>query len=167
MGRPKFKVGSDLADPFVLEKESFRPAKVANRMKEELLLLVPDSLSDPRLDKYSSVPITHVECAGDLRNATVSFICFGGEETEAGIEKSAKELEEILNHAAGYLRHLVAEQLGIKHTPLLHFKFDHGHVHATKIESLIKATKAQNAGVSDSEAGEEEAVASTNEDSDS
>jgi ribosome-binding factor A len=136
MGK-KYKQNNDVEnfdlslEPFVIEKESFRPAKVASRIKEELLFLVPDSIKDPRMDKLKGVVITDVICSQDLRNARVLF----GMAPES--ENRHKLAETILNAAARYLRSEVSQNLGIKYTPLFSFHFDKGMAHTQKINTLL------------------------------
>ena len=154
MVRKQSKKGSDtndgfFEDPFVIDKASFRPAKVANRIKEELLLLVPDAIRDPKLAKCGSVTVTDVLCANDLRNATVRFTIIGDvpvakgkvltDEEKAKLRSNkAKDAEMVLNKAARFLRKELSEKLGIKYTPLLHFVFDRGMDHSLKIHEILK-----------------------------
>ena len=125
-----------LFDPFVAEKESFRPAKVANRIKEELLLLVPESLKDPRMKKVGAMTVTSVVCTPDLRNARVMFALYEN-------ESQYKLAETILNNAAGFLRREVSDRLGIKYTPILSFHFDKGMAHSKRIHDLLKGDKGE------------------------
>lgn len=128
---PQFAGTSGLFTPFTQERETFRPAKIANRIREELLLLIPDSLKDPRMQKFSSITITNVVCAADLRNARVTFALYENEE-------KFKEAEGILNKAASFLRGEIHERLGTKYTPILSFHFDKGMVHAQRINQILK-----------------------------
>lgn len=131
--------------PFVREKQSFRPMKVASRIREELLMLVPDSIEDDRLDDVGTITITEVTCEPDLRNAMVKFafaedIAPGGAasrgETTGG--DMAKVAEKILEGAARFLRRELSEKLGMKYTPLLCFRYDRGLLHAIRIDALLK-----------------------------
>lgn len=121
----------ELLEPFVAERESFRPAKVASRIKEELLMLVPDALNDPKLQALGSMTITDVTCTPDLRNARVMFSMYEN-------ETKYKKAEFLLNKAAGFLRREVSENLGIKYTPQLSFHYDKGLAHAQSIHTVMR-----------------------------
>ena len=135
----------ELQDPldletFVPEKESFRPQKVANRIREELLLIVPDGISDPRIRKLGGIlAITEVTCPPDLRNARVLFSLSGLDELSEGEQgRKGKEAEKFMNEVAGYLRRELGDRLGLKYVPLLSFHFDRGLLAALKVRDLLK-----------------------------
>lgn len=118
--------------PFVREKPFHRPARFAERIKEELVGLVPAELKDPRLEKIFSLAITDVEVAADLKNATALFSL---SEDEA---KHAKEVAEILNRSANFIRREISFALASKVTPQIHFKFDKGANNPERIDELLK-----------------------------
>ncbi len=137
------------------EKESFRPLKVANRIKEELLLMVPDVILDPRIRKFPSIAITSVDCTGDLKNATVKFTLLSDMDPNATDEqlaqygKRASDCERLLNETAGFLRRSLSDKMGIKYTPILHFKFDKGLAHALRVENVLKVEKKKHVSEED------------------
>lgn len=118
--------------PFVREKAFHRPARFAERIKEELIGLVPSELKDPRLEKICSITITEVEVAGDLKNATVLFSL---SEDEA---QHAREVAEILNRSANFVRREISFSLATKVTPQIHFKFDKGASNPAQIDELLR-----------------------------
>ncbi len=134
-------------ETFAPDKESFRPLKVANRIKEELLLMVPDVISDPRIKRFPSIAITSVDCTNDLKNASVKFTLRSDldpkatEEDLARYGKRASDCEVLLNEVSGFLRWQLSDRLGIKYTPILHFKFDKGLAHALRVENVLKEEK--------------------------
>jgi ribosome-binding factor A len=117
--------------PFVQEKASHRPAKFAQRVKEELSQLLPHSLRDPRMDGIAFITITSVEITPDLKHANVMFGLMGE-------EKRAKDVQEALNQAAGFLRKELMRRLNSKTTPHLNFKFDKGFANVLTVDSLLK-----------------------------
>lgn len=120
--------------PFVKDKPFHRPARFAERIKEELVGLVPSELKDPRLDKIFTLTITDVEVAADLKNATALFSLSDDE------AKHAKEVAEILNRSANFIRREISFSLASKVTPQIHFKFDKGASNPAHIDELLKHT---------------------------
>lgn len=118
--------------PFVRDKAFHRPARFAERIKEELVGLVPGEIKDPRLEKIFSLRVTSVVVAGDLKNATVTYSLSEDE------EKHSREVSKILNQAANFLRRELSFSLASKVTPQLHFKFDKGAANAEHIDHLLK-----------------------------
>jgi ribosome-binding factor A len=119
--------------PFVQEKPRHRPARFAQRLKEELSTLIPGSLRDPRLSGIGFLTITAVEVTPDLKHAKVMFALMGD-------EKRAKEVTEALNKAAGFLRKELMHSLETKITPHLIFKYDRGLENLTEVQDLLKKT---------------------------
>ena len=117
--------------PFVQEKgPSYRPARFAVRLQEELSTMVQE-LKDPRLDDVGFITITSVTVAPDLRNAMVMFALMGE-------EQHCDQTEDALNDAAGYLRRELVQTLNAKVTPLLTFKYDKGFTNTLHVDSLLK-----------------------------
>ncbi|MEW6055275.1 MAG: 30S ribosome-binding factor RbfA [Bdellovibrionota bacterium] len=118
--------------PFMQDKPSYRPAKVAERIKEELAGLIPGELKDPRLDGIAFFTITNVGVTPDLRNANIQFTLADSEKTRA------REVEAGLNKAAGFLRRELMQRLQIKITPHLAFKYDKGYDNTNRIDHLLR-----------------------------
>lgn len=118
--------------PFVQDKPSHRPARFAQRVKEELTALVPSHLKDPRLEGIALLTITSVEVTPDLKYGTVMFTL-----TEQD-EKHAKEITGVINQASNFLRRELMRRLNTKITPHLTFKYDRGLTNTLQIESLLK-----------------------------
>lgn len=124
--------------PFVPKKGegtgSHRPARFAERLKEELVDLIPGELKDPRLYGISFLTITSVDVTPDLKHGTVLFALMGQSERAA-------EVEEALNAASGFLRRQLMHRMETKITPQLVFKYDKGIEHTSEISSLLKTIK--------------------------
>lgn len=104
---------------------------MAQRIKEELSLIIPGELSDPRLDDLGSLTITDVVVTSDLKDANIKFALLDD-------PKRAREVTQCLNDAAGYLRNELRAKLDTKVTPVLTFKYDKGLSNALEIDSLLK-----------------------------
>src|SRR4051794_30856883 len=120
--------------PFVPKKgettNSHRPARFAERLKVELVELVPGELKDPRLYDIRFLTITNVELTPDLKHGKVFFALMGQSER-------APEVEAALNAAAGFLRRQLMLRMETKVTPQLVFKYDIGLEHTAEISSLL------------------------------
>lgn len=117
--------------PFVQERPSHRPARFAERVKEELVDLIPGRLRDPRLQSLGMITFTRVEITPDLKHSVVMFSLLGE-------EARASEVEAALNQAAGFLRRELMHRLNTKITPTLLFRYDKGIEASTRVESLLK-----------------------------
>lgn len=87
-------------------------------------------LKDPRIQN-SVITVTDVECAKDLKNATVYFSFFSKKHTE-------KEIKAALKGAAGYLRTYLASKLNLRETPLLSFSYDNSIERGNRISELLR-----------------------------
>lgn len=105
-----------------------RQKRVNSLLTKTLSEIIERELKDPRI---GLVTVTSVEVSPDIKYATVFFTVHGG------AEKGEKQ-EEILNHASGYIQHLIAERLELRNTPKLNFKYNSSLDRIEKIESLLK-----------------------------
>jgi ribosome-binding factor A len=100
-------------------------------------ILARGRVHDPRLQRMMTV--TEVRAASDMRDAKV-FISMVDRST--GQEDQSPEARDrragaidALNHAAGYIQHLLGEHLTLRVTPRLHFVLD------TQIERSFKLAR--------------------------
>ncbi|MBI3544171.1 MAG: 30S ribosome-binding factor RbfA [Deltaproteobacteria bacterium] len=122
--------------PFVPEKgANYRPARFAQRLKEELSTLIPHGLKDPRIDGIGFLTITEVTVTPDLKHATVKFALMQDEDR-------AKAVTACLNDASNFLRKALMRALDTRITPQLNFKYDKGLTNSLQIDSLLKKVKA-------------------------
>ena len=119
--------------PFVQERSSHRPAKFAQRVKEELATLIPGDLRDPRIQGVGFLTITSVTVTPDLKHGTVLFALMGD-------ETKARDVEAGLNQASGFLRRELMHRLDTKITPQLVFKYDRGLENISVVSTLLKKT---------------------------
>lgn len=96
-------------------------------MQRELAGLIRDHIGDPRLGMVS---ISAVEVSRDLSHAKVFFSTLGD-------QHDADVSLQVLQGAAGFLRHLLGQQLAMRHVPQLHFKQDHSLEQGARLSALI------------------------------
>ena len=108
-----------------------RPARVAERIRRELALLVAREVADPRV---GDVTISDVDLSPDMRHARV--LVTPGRETDGDASVSA------LNHAAGFLRSRLGRQVRMRRLPRLEFEHDRTLERALRIDALIGGTGA-------------------------
>ena len=83
---------------------------------------------DPRVG--SLVTLTGVEVSGDQSHAKVFF-------TVLGPESAARDAQEGLQRAAGFLRSGIAHRLSTRSVPELHFTFDESVERGVRLARLI------------------------------
>jgi ribosome-binding factor A len=105
-----------------------RQEKLGELIAAELSDVLRTRVKDPRVGFAS---ITHVEVSGDLRHAKV-FVSVMGESSEQ------EETIKALKHAAGFLRHELAERITIRYMPELVFKLDTSIEQGSRILEMIR-----------------------------
>ncbi len=104
-----------------------RANRIAQRIKEELSELLLFEVSDPRL---GGVHITYVRVDRELAYANIFFSALEGSERR-------EEILEGFSHAAGFLRHQLAQRIQLRSFPQLRFNWDPIPEHADRIDQLI------------------------------
>lgn len=105
-----------------------RADRVAEQIQRELAAMVRVELKDPRL---GIVTLSGVDVSRDLSHAKVFFTVLND------APEHRKQVGEILNRAAGFLRHLLGQRLRLRVTPALHFTYDESVVRGTSLSALI------------------------------
>lgn len=111
-----------------MHKQSNRPLRVAELIKRELAVLIPQVLDDPRAHQ---ITLTHVDVSPDLKSARVYFTLLAG---AAG----AEPLLEMFAHSAGHLRHELAGRVSLRVIPALRFYFDASIERGDRLTQLIE-----------------------------
>ncbi len=96
------------------KSEQKRSGRVAEAIRQELATLFIAKVQDPRLH---GLAISRVEVNDDLSLAWLFFTLRGGRD-------HAKEAEEGLRSAKGFLRSHLAKTLNLRFTPDLAFRYD-------------------------------------------
>jgi len=112
-----------------MAKEFQRTERVAQVIQRELAQLIRSEVKDPRLGMVS---ISAVRVAKDLAHARV-FVSTLNSDDEASIKQDI----EILNGAAGFLRHNLGKSVNWRHTPALKFEYDVSIQEGAKIERIL------------------------------
>ena len=112
---------------------SHRQEKLGELIAVELSDLMRTRLKDPRVGFAS---ITHVEVSGDFRHAKIFVSVMGSPEDQAATMKGLK-------HAAGYLRHELAERITLRYMPELVFKLDTSIAEGAKVLELIRQNEQE------------------------
>jgi ribosome-binding factor A len=105
-----------------------RPARVGERIREELSLLLQRKVNDPGL---APVTITEVSITPDLKIAHVNYSALVGEEER-------KPVAQALRRAEGFLRRELGKVLGLRYAPELHFHYDDSYDRGARIDSLLR-----------------------------
>jgi ribosome-binding factor A len=108
-------------------KSFSRTSRIADQMQRDLAQVIRTEVKDPRV---GLVTIQSIDVSPDYAHAKV-FI------TQLGEAKNAKACTDALNHAAGFLRHHLAERLGIRTMPALRFVYDESVERGIHISQLI------------------------------
>ncbi len=103
-------------------------SRVSENLKREILWVITNKISDPRLPSMITVPA--INLSKDTRNATVMISVFGSEEEK-------KAAIKVLNHAAPFIQNTVATRVKIKHFPKMYFKIDNTFEEQDSITSLL------------------------------
>lgn len=112
-----------------------RPERVAQLVHEQVSALLVRGLKDPRVQ---NVTITGAKISPDLRQARVYWTIRGDELQK---ELAAKGLAT----ARGWLRREVAQTLGLRVAPDLHFTYDESIDRGMRIEEILQDLKREDA----------------------
>src|SRR6185436_19785510 len=116
-----------------MKKDSNRTRRVAELIKRELALLIPQSVRDPHV---GLVTLTYASVSPDMANASVYFTLLGN-------AAKAKETERALNRAAGFLRHELHGRVVLRSIPQLRFYYDESVERGARVSSLIDRAIAE------------------------
>lgn len=104
-----------------------RMKRINDRFKEVLSLILLTRLEDPRLE---GVVVTDVKVDRELDFANIYVSALSGTE-------HSKEVLEGLNHARGYLKHELANEIDLRVMPRLRFFWDPTPERADRIDTLL------------------------------
>lgn len=110
-----------------MPREYPRARRIEEQLKRLLSDLVRREVKDPRV---GLITITSAEVSRDLSHANVYFTPFAG-------EGDAAVALEALQHAAGYLRHQVRNQMRLRVAPEIVFRIDDSVERGARLSALI------------------------------
>jgi ribosome-binding factor A len=105
-----------------------RLERLGEQIREEVSQIVAYELEDERIGLAT---VTDARVAPDMASVRVYVSVAGGTEEQAGSLAA-------LNHAAGYVRRLLAPRLRIKRAPTVSFALDESLQRGNRIEQLLK-----------------------------
>ncbi len=105
-----------------------RPARVGERIREELSLLLQRKVRDPGL---SSVTITDVSVTPDLKIAHVNYSALVGPEER-------KAVAQALRRSGGFLRRELGKVLDLRYAPELQFHYDDSFDRGARIDAILR-----------------------------
>ena len=108
-----------------------RSDRVGGLIKQQMAELLRKEISDPCL---SQATITAVKVSPDLRHAKIYFAA-------AGAEGASEAALEGFQRAKGFIKRELAQRLGLRYMPDLHFFYDDSIDRGARIEQLIKMVK--------------------------
>jgi ribosome-binding factor A len=105
-----------------------RPARVGERIREELSLLLMRRVNDPGL---SPVTVTEVSVTPDLRIAHVNYSALVAKEERPAVAKA-------LRRSSGFLRRELGHLLGLRYAPELQFHYDDSFDRGARIDAILR-----------------------------
>lgn len=111
-----------------MDRDFQRTDRVAQTLQRELAMLVQTEVKDPRI---GMVTLSGVEVSRDMSHAKVFFTTLQDDPAQR------RQIQEALNHAAGYLRHLVGQRIRMRVVPSLHFAYDDSVARGSRMSALI------------------------------
>ena len=100
-------------------------------LREEIDLVLEGELGDPRIGLAA---VTEVVLAPGAKTARV-FVRVDGNDEEA------EQTLAGLNAAKGFIRHQLAERIGLRHAPELVFVIDRSEQYVSRIDELLGRSK--------------------------
>lgn len=116
-----------------MAKDFSRTDRLNELVQRELAQMIQQEVKDPRL---GMVTVSAVEITRDLAYAKVYVSIY---DTDDKIKQNLA----ILNHAAGFLRSMLAKRIKIRTVPELHFIYDNSIVEGQRLSSIIDQAIAE------------------------
>lgn len=105
-----------------------RPARVGERIREELSLLLLRKVNDPGL---APVTVTEVSVTKDLRIAHVNYSALVAKEERPAVAKA-------LRRSSGFLRRELGHLLALRYAPELQFHYDDSFDRGARIDAILR-----------------------------
>ena len=105
-----------------------RPARVGERIREELSLLLQRKVRDPGL---SSVTVTEVSVTPDLKIAHVNYSALVAPEERRAVAQALRRSE-------GFLRRELGKVLELRYAPELQFHYDDSFDRGARIDEILR-----------------------------
>ncbi|HOZ38602.1 MAG TPA: 30S ribosome-binding factor RbfA [Anaerolineaceae bacterium] len=118
-----------------------RMKRINDRIKQVLSVLLITKIDDPRL---AGVSVTDVKVDRELDFANIYVSSLDG-------AKSSREVIAGLNHARGYLKHEIAQEVDLRVMPRLRFFWDPTPEKADRIDTLLAKLHEEDEKLTDME----------------
>lgn len=105
-----------------------RPTRVAERIREEIALILQNRVKDPGM---RLVTVTEVTVTPDLKSARIGYSVLGSD-----LDRAAAG--EALARSRGFIRRELGAALGIRYAPDIVFLYDDGYERGARIGRLLK-----------------------------
>jgi ribosome-binding factor A len=105
-----------------------RSARIGERIREELSLLLLRKVNDPGL---APVTVTEVSVTKDLRIAHVNYSALVAKEERPAVAKA-------LRRSSGFLRRELGHLLGLRYAPELQFHYDDSFDRGARIDAILR-----------------------------
>ena len=105
-----------------------RPARVGERIREELCLLLTRKVNDPGL---AQLTVTEVSVTPDLRIAHVNYSALVAPGERPAVAKA-------LRRSSGFLRRELGHILGLRYAPELQFHYDDSFDRGARIDAILR-----------------------------
>ena len=110
-----------------MPKDFPRALRVAEQIRRELVVLIRDSVHDPRVKDFS---ISEVVVSKDLSTAKVYF-------TPYAQNTQHDELQDGLNSCSAFLRKELGKQMRLRVIPLLSFHYDDTLERTARLDDIL------------------------------
>jgi len=127
-----------------MPREFSRTQRIADQIQRLIAQLISRELKDPRV---GMVTINGVGVSKDLGYADIYFTLLTLDDL-SGQSDQVKQTEEVLNHAAGFLRRELGRQMTVRIVPHLRFHYDQSVLYGSKLSSLIDNAISRDAELS-------------------
>lgn len=117
-----------------MPRDFSRTRRVGEQLRQELAELIRSEVRDPRV---GSVTVSEVTVSRDLGYADIMVTRLGAEPAES------RETVEVLNRAAGFLRHQLAGRVKLRAVPALRFHYDDTFDRGARVSRLIDEARAE------------------------
>jgi ribosome-binding factor A len=110
-----------------------RVARLATEIREILGQIVArQEIKDPRVQDAGLITITHVRLTGDLRQATALFTVHDAD------TPALARVKKGLDHASGYLRRRLGQELSVRTIPTVSFEIDKVFDQEERVDALLR-----------------------------
>lgn len=110
-----------------------RPARVAERIREEVSLIIQNRVKDPGM---GVVTVTDVTVTPDLKTARVHYSVLGGDAERLAVR-------DALRRSKGFIRKELGRSMQLRYSPELAFIYDDTYEKGARIDRLLREVKTE------------------------